>query len=61
MMEEKTAKAHIKALDRNSAALEDQNKLMRALAGKTNLNRDTPRQNAPVDPLTAKLRAMGVE
>ena len=60
-MDDKTARALTKALDRNSAALEDQNKLMRALSGKTNLNRDTSRRDAPVDPLTAKLRAMGVE
>lgn len=57
-MDEKTAKKLVAALEDNTKALEEQNRITKLLAGKTSAQ---PRQAAPanVDPLTAHLNALG--
>lgn len=57
-MNEKTAKKLVAALEDNTRALEEQNRITKLLAGKTGV---APRQAAPakMDPLTAHLNAVG--
>lgn len=58
-MDPKLAKKLIDALDANTKAVEESNRLTRLLAGRRPVQSPQPQQSA--DPLTAHLKQIGVE